>query len=74
MTDVTFKRIDRHEWRIFQDRDIVGDVLRMPDILDPGRSLFVVHLSEDHRGPVRVHDAARVREVTQRLVDSHSLW
>ena len=74
MSDVTFRRIDRHEWRVYQDRDIVGDVLRMPDILDPGRSLFVVHLSEDFRGPVRVRDAARVREVTQRLVASHPLW
>ena len=74
MTDITFKRIDRHEWRIYQDTDIVGDVLRMPDILDAGQSFFVVHLSEDHRGPVRVHHAARVREVTQRLVNTHPLW
>ena len=74
MTDITFRRVDRDEWRIYQDGDILGDVCRLDDILHEGKRYFVVHLSEDVRGPVRVHDRARVREVTRRLVDTHPLW
>ena len=65
------KRIARHEWRVYRDGDIVGDVLRMPDILKRGAMLFVIHLDEDFRGPVRVHDCNRVREVTERMVRTH---
>ena len=71
MTGITFKRIARHEWRVYQDGDIVGDVLRMPDILKRGAMLFVIHLDEDFRGPVRVHDCNRVREVTEQMVRTH---
>ena len=71
MTGNTFKRIARHEWRVYRDGDIVGDVLRMPDILKRGAMLFVIHLDEDFRGPVRVHDCNRVREVTERMVRTH---
>ena len=74
MDDLTFKRSDGDEWRIYLDGDIVGDVCRIPDILKPDTFFFVVHLSEDGRGPVRVHDRARVREVTERLIDTHPLY
>ena len=39
-----------------------------------GKSMADIHLSEDHRGPVKVHDRARIRETAQRLVDTHPLW
>ena len=34
---------------------------------------FVVHLSEDPRGWVRVHDRSRIREVAQHRLDTHPL-
>ncbi len=72
-TDLTFRRITPEESRIYQDGEIVGEVYRQDDILNPGEHYYVIHLTEDYRGPVRVHERARIREVAQRLVDSHPL-
>ena len=44
-----------------------------PDILNPGEHYYVVHLDEDYRGPVRVHERSRIRDVAQYLVDTHPL-
>ena len=74
MSQVSFKRITPTESRIFADGDHVGDVYRQEDILNPGRHYYVVHLSEDPRGPRRVHDRSRIRAVAQDLVSSHPLW
>ena len=74
MDRIDFYRIARHEWRIRLDGETVGDVLRMPDILSAGATVFVIHLSEDGRGPVRVRDPARVRAETARMIDTHPLW
>ena len=73
-TDLTFRRITPEESRIYQDGTIVGEVYRQEDILNPGAHYYVIHLSEDHRGPVKVRDRARIRDTAQRLVDSHPLW
>jgi len=70
---VTFTRVGNDEARIYQDGEHVGDLFRHPDILEPGECYFVIHLSEDPRGPVRVHERSRVREVTQELLASHPL-
>ena len=74
MSRITFKRITPHESRIYDDGDCVGEVYRQPDILKPGAHYYVVHLSEDYRGPVRVQERFRIRDVAQRLVDTHPLW
>ena len=74
MSQVSFKRITPTESRIFADGDHVGDVYRQEDILNPGRYYYVVHLSEDPRGPRRVHDRSRIRTVAQDLVSSHPYW
>ena len=74
MGRVTFKRITPHESRIYADGDHVGDVYRQDDILAPGHVFYVLHIDEDPRGPQRVHERHRIREVAQRLVDSHPLW
>ena len=74
MAAITFRRIDRNEWRVYQDGDILGDVCRVADILNAGAHYYVIHLSEDYRGPVRVHERHRIREVARRLVDTHPLW
>ena len=74
MDHVTFERINPGESRIRLDGDCAGFVYRQPDALDPGAHCYVVHLNEDWRGPVSVQDRARIREVTERLVDTHPLW
>ena len=57
-----------------QDGDYVGDVYRQPDILHEGEHYYVVWLDEDFRGPVRVHERERIREVAEQRVRSHPLW
>ncbi|GEM_PF-2290522 len=74
MSPVTFKRVAPHESRIYSDGDHVGDVYRQDDILAPGQVFYVLHLHEDPRGPRRVHERHRIRDLAQRLVDSHPLW
>ena len=72
---IAFKRITPEQSSIYDaDGDFVGEVFRQPDILNPGMHFYVVHLSEDGRGPVRVHSRARIREVAQRLYDTHPLY
>ena len=75
MDRLAFKRITPQESRIYDaDGDHVGDVYRHDDILAPGRVYYVVHFFEDPRGPRRVHDRRRIRDVAQRLFESHPLW
>ena len=75
MGSVTFKRITPRESRIYDDDgDHVGDVYRHDDILAAGRFYYVVHLYEDPRGPRRVQERHRIREVARSLLDSHPLF
>ena len=74
MSRITFKRMNTEESRIYQDGDYVGDVYRQDDILNPGQHYYIVHLDEDYRGPQRVHERLRIREVAQRLVDTHPFY
>ena len=75
MGSLTFKRITPQESRIYDaDDDHVGDVYRHDDILVPGQVFYVVHLFDDPRGPRRVHDRGRIRDVAQSLLDSHPLF
>ena len=74
MDTITFKRITPHESRIHDaDGDHVGDVYRQDDILVPGQVFYVIHLHEDPRGPQRVHDRSRIRDVARRRLASHPL-
>ncbi len=72
-SNIRFGRMGENEARVYQDGDYVGDVFRQDDILNPGEVFYVVHLSEDPRGPVRVHERHRVREVTRHLLDTHPM-
>ena len=71
--DIGFRRVSEDEARVYQDGDHVGDVFRHDDILNRGEVFYVVHLSEDPRGPVRVHERHRVREVARHLLDTHPM-
>ena len=72
-SDIRFRQVSENEARVYQDGDYVGDVFRHDDILNRGAVFYVVHLSEDPRGPVRVHERHRVREVARRLLDTHPM-
>ena len=72
-SDIGFRRVGENEARVYQDGDYVGDVYRHNDILNPGEVFYVVHLSEDPRGPVRVHERHRVCEVARHLLDTHPM-
>ena len=72
-SDIGFRRVGENEARIYQHGDHVGDLYRHGDILNRGEVFYVVHLSEDPRGPVRVHERHRVREVARHLLDTHPM-
>ena len=74
MTEISFQRIAEDEVRVFADGEAVGDLYRHPDILNPGKVLFIAHLDEDWRGPVKIHDRSRICEVVTSTVESHPLW
>ena len=74
MSGISFRRIAPDESRIYLDGDHVGDVYALDDPLNAGGRMFIVHLDEDPRGPRRVHERSRIREVTEGLVLSHPLW
>ena len=72
---VTFTRVSDNEVRIYAaDGDYVGDLFRQPDLLEQGEHFYVIHLSEDPRGPVRVHQRERIRAVAEERLRSHPLW
>ena len=72
MSRITFKRAAEDEWRVYDhDGDHVGDVFLQSDILNPGAHYYIVHLDDDPRGWTRVHDRSRVRDVAQRMLDTH---
>ncbi len=72
-SDIRFRRVGENEARIYRHGDHVGDLYRHDDILNRGEVFYVVHLSEDPRGPVRVHERHRVREVARHLLDTHPM-
>ena len=74
MSGIAFRCISPDEARIVLDGDHVGDVYRQEDLLSPGSHFYVVHLDEDPRGPCRVLDRSRIREVTEQRILSHPLW
>ena len=71
MTEIAFQSVGEDEARILADDEMVGDLCRHPDILNAGDVSYVIHLIEDPRGPARVHDRSRVREVARTMVASH---
>ena len=72
MNRVTFRRVASDESRIYDaDGHHVGDVYAHDDILNPGARVYVVHLSEDPRGFIRVHERRRIREVAEQRLCSH---
>ena len=73
MTRIALRRIDEHEALIVADGETVGGLYRRTDILGGG-TVYVVHLDEDWRGPVRVHERHRIREIAEERIRTHPLW
>ena len=74
MCHVTFQRVADDEARILADGEHVGDLYRQRDILSPDAVLYIVHLEDDWRGPVRVHERHRIHEVAEQRLLSHPLF
>ncbi len=73
-TRIVFRKANDNEVRIYDaDGDHVGDVIPQRDILCLSSSHFIIHMNEDPRGFVRVHEHSRVRETAQPLLDTHPL-
>ena len=74
MSHITFQRVASDEARILDDGEVVGDVYRQRNTLEDGAVFYVVHLTEDPGGFVRVHDRSRIREVTEDRLRTHPLF
>ena len=65
---VRFKRTLPDHAHMYHGEELVGEITRQPDLLNPGAWFYVIHLFDDMRGPVRVHDRKRIREVTEQRI------
>ncbi len=74
MTEIAFRRIDEHEALIVADGETIGNLYRQDDVLHEGAHYYVVVLDEDWRGPVRVHERHRIREIAEERIRTHPLW
>ena len=74
MTHITFKRITPELSRIYDDDGCVGEVYRQPDILNPGKHYYVLHLTEDPRGPHRVFERSRIPEEARLRLLTHPYY
>ena len=65
---IHFKRTLPDHAHLYHGKELVGELTRQPDILRSGSWFYVVHLFNDRRGFVRVHDRKRVREVAEQRI------
>ena len=65
---IHFKHTLPDHAHIYHGQDLVGELTRQPDLLKPGSWFCVVHLFNDRRGPTRVHERKRIREVAEQRI------
>ena len=65
---VRFKRTLPDHAHMYHGEELVGELTRQPDLLNAGAWFYVIHLFDDMRGPVRVHDRKRIREVAEQRI------
>ena len=65
---ICFKRTLPDHAHMYHGEELVGELTRQPDLLNCGSWFYVIHLFDDMRGPVRVHDRKRVREVAEQRI------
>ena len=73
-TGLTFKLAALDEVRIYRDGQHIGDIFKHEDILDPGQHHYLIWLAEDGRGWKRVTERSKLRETTERWVETHPLY
>ncbi|MDE0172450.1 MAG: hypothetical protein OYH76_16090 [Defluviicoccus sp.] len=74
MSRIEFRRRTPEESAIYEDDELVGEVYRQESALEEEPHYYVVHLSEDPRGPKRIFERGAIRDTAQWMVDSHPLW
>lgn len=72
MPQITFRKVADDEALIFHDGELVGDLYRHEDPLT-GRPVYLVLLSEDARGWVRLEDRTRIRQTVMDRLRTHPL-
>ena len=72
MPQLTFRDIGDQEAIIYHDGEAVGDLCRQQDPIT-GAPYYLVCLTEDRRGQVRVDDRARIRQTVIDRLRSHPL-
>ena len=65
---IRFKRTLPDHAHMYHGEELVGELTRQPDLLNSGSWFYVIHLFDDMRGPVRVHDRKRIREVAEQRI------
>ena len=65
---IRFKRTLPDHAHMYHGEELVGKLTRQPDLLNSGSWFYAIHLFDDMRGPVRVHDRKRVREVAEQRI------
>ena len=65
---IRFKRTLPDHAHMYHGEELVGELTRQADCLNPGAFYFVIHLFDDHRGPIRVHDPKRFRELAKQRI------
>ena len=60
--------------RIYEDGDLIGEIFRDESAIDDDPPFYVVHLTEDPRGPKRICVNENLFETVHWMVDSHPLW
>ena len=65
---IRFKRTLPNHAHMYHGEELVGELTRQPDLLNAGSWFYVIHLFDDMRGPIRVHDRKRVREVAEQCI------
>lgn len=73
MSAIDIQRAAPEEARIFEDGELVGEIFRDESAFEEEAPFYVVHLTEDPRGPKRIHARESVIDTVQWTVDSHPL-
>ena len=65
---IHFKRTLSDHAHMYHDQELVGRTHKLPDFSTKVPSFYVVHLFDDRRGPIRVHDSNRILEVAEQHI------
>ena len=65
---IHFKRTLPDHAHMYHDQELVGELTKQPDLLNAGSFFYVVHLFNDRRGPIRIHNRNRILEVAEQRI------